>query len=62
MEETKETPSSVGGEEEKTLHQEDWKSLQSDYEKNEETSHDDEEDSLETIEYHSKAHSTMDMD
>ena len=40
--ETKEPPSFVGGEAEKTLHQEDWKSLPSDYEENEETSHENE--------------------
>ena len=62
MEETKEPPSSMGGETEKTLHYEDRKSLPSDFEKYEETSHENEKDSLETIEYHSKTHSTMDMD
>ena len=39
MEETKEPPSSVGGEIEKELHYEDRKSLPSDSEKDEETSH-----------------------
>ena len=38
MEETKESPSSVGGEVEKVLHQEDQKTLLSDFEKYEETS------------------------
>ena len=42
MEETKEPPSYVGGEVEKVLHQEDWKSLPSDFEKYEETSHENE--------------------
>ena len=32
------------------------------FEKNEETSHDNEQEYLETIEYHSKTHSTMYMD
>ena len=39
MEENKEPPSSVGGEVEKVLDQEDWNSLPSDFEKYEETSH-----------------------
>ena len=62
MEETKESPSSVGGEVEKQLHQEDRKSLPSDYEKDEEKSPENEEEYHETIEYHSKTHYTMDMD
>ena len=62
MEETKEPPSSVGGEVEKVLHQEDRKSLPSDFEKDEETSHEKEKEYLETIEYHSETNSTMDTD
>ena len=62
MEETKEPPSSMGGETEKALHYEDWKSLPSDFEKDEETSQENEKESLETIEYHSETHSTVDMD
>ena len=62
MEEIKEPPSYVGGEEKKALHHEDRKSLSSESEKDEETSHENEEESLETIEYHSKTHSTVDMD
>ena len=62
MEETKELPSSVGGKTKKELHYEDRKSLPSDLEKYEETSHENEKYSLETIEYHSKTHSTVDMD
>ena len=42
IEETKEPPSFVGNEAEKTLHQEDRKSLPSDFEKDEETSHENE--------------------
>ena len=42
MEETKDLPNSMGGEAEKALHQEDWKSLQNHFEKDEETSHDNE--------------------
>ena len=42
MEETKETPIYVGGEVEKVSHQEDRKSLPSDFEKYEEKSHDNE--------------------
>ena len=61
MEEAKEPPSSMVGEEEEELHQEDWNSLPSDSKKDEETSHEDEEESLETIEYNSETHSTMDM-
>ena len=49
IEETKEPPSYVGGEAEKALHQEDRNSLPSDFDKYEETSHDNEEESLETI-------------
>ena len=49
MEETKEPPSSMGGEVEKVLHQEAQKSLQSEFEKYEETSHENEEYFLETI-------------
>ena len=59
MEETKEPPSSVGGEIEKELHYEDQKSLPIDFEKDEETSHDNEKGSLETIGYHSETYSTM---
>ena len=44
MEETKELPIFVGGEIGKVLHQEDWKSLPSEFEKYEETSHDNEKD------------------
>ena len=62
MEETKDPPSSVGGETEKEFHYEDQKSLPSDFEKYEETSHENEKESLETIEYHSEKHSTVDMD
>ena len=62
MEETKEIPIYVGGEEEKELHQEDQKSLPNEFEKYEETSHDKEEQYLETIEYHLETNSTMDMD
>ena len=62
MEETKEPPSSVGGETKEALHQHDQKSLPRDSKKDEETSHENEEDSLETIEYHSVTHSTVDMD
>ena len=61
-EETKELQISVGGEEEKSLHQEDRNSLPNDFEKYEETSHDKEEEYLENIEYHSETNSTMDMD
>ena len=43
MEETKESPSSLGGEVEKVLHQEDRNSLPSEFEKYEETSHENEE-------------------
>ena len=43
MEETKESPSSVGGEVEKVLHQEDRKSLPIDFKKYEEISHENEE-------------------
>ena len=43
MEETKETPSSVGSEVEKVLHQEDRKPLPSEFEKDEEKSHENEE-------------------
>ena len=52
MEETKELPIFVGGEAEKALHQEDRKSLPSEFEKYEETSDENEEYYLETIEYH----------
>ena len=62
MEQDKELPMSMGGEAEKALHQEDQKSLRNEFEKYEETSHDNEEEYLETIEYHSKTHYTMDMD
>ena len=61
MEETKEPPSSVGGETEKELHYEDRRSLPTDFEKDEETSHDNEKESLEIIEYHSERHSTVGM-
>ena len=50
MEEFEELPSSMGGEAEKELHQEDRKSLPNEFEKYEETSHENEEESLETIE------------
>ena len=49
MEQTKEPPISVGGEAEKAFHQEDWKWLPNDFEKYEETSHENEEEYLETI-------------
>ena len=62
MEETKELPISMGGEAEKALHQEDWKSLENEFEKYEEKSHENEEEYLETIEYHSETHSNVDMD
>ena len=62
MEETKEPPSSVGSEPKEALHQDDQKSLLSVLEKDEETSHENEEKSLETIEYYSKTHSTVYMD
>ena len=62
IEETKEPPSFVGDEAKQTLHQEDRKSLPSDFEKHEEKSHDNEEEYLENIEYHSETHSTVDMD
>ena len=58
IEETKKSPSSGGDEVEKALHQEDRKSLPSDFEKDEETSHENEEEYLETIEYHFETHST----
>ena len=61
-EETKELQIFVVGEEEKALHQEDRKSLPNDFEKYEETSHEKEEEYLETIEYHVETNSTMDMD
>ena len=54
MEETKGTPHSVGGETKKELHYEDGKSLPSDYERDEETSHKYEEVSIENIEDHSR--------
>ena len=44
MEETKDPPSFVGGKVEKVVHQEDQKSLPSDFEKYEETSHENEEE------------------
>ena len=62
MEETKELQISMGDEEEKALHEEDRNSLPNDFEKDEETSHEKEEEYLETIEYHSETNSTMDMD
>ena len=55
-EETKELQNSMGGEEEKALHQEDRKPLLNEFEKYEETSHEKEEEYLETIEYHSETH------
>ena len=48
-EETKELQISVGGEEEKVVHEEDRNSLPSDFEKYEETSHEYEEVSIENI-------------
>ena len=42
MEETKESPSFVGSQVEKVLHKEDWKSLPSKFENDEETSHENE--------------------
>ena len=62
MEDTKESPCFVGGEVEKASHQEDRTPLQSEFEKDEETSHENEEEYLETIEYHSETNYTMDMD
>ena len=44
MEDTKESPSSVGGEVEKVLHEEDRKSLLSEFEKYEEISHENEQE------------------
>ena len=61
MEETKDPPSSVGGETEKELHYEDRTSLPSDSEKDEETSHEYEEFSIENIEDHFETHSTLEM-
>ena len=58
-EETKELQISVGTEEEKALHEDDRNSIPNDFEKYEETSHEKEEEYLETIEYHSKKNSTM---
>ena len=52
----------MGGETEKALHYEDRKSLPSDFEKDEETSHENEKESLKTIEYHFETHSAVDMD
>ena len=52
----------MGDEEEKALHEEDQNSLPNDLEKDEETSHEKEEEYLETIEYHFETNSTMDMD
>ena len=49
MEETKEPPVILGGDVENTLHQEDRKSLPNEFEKDEETSHEKEEDYIETI-------------
>ena len=46
VEETKESPSSMGGEVENVLYEEDRKSLPSDFEKDEETSHENEEEYL----------------
>ena len=48
-EETKEIKKIVGGEEEKALHQEDQNSLPNDFEKDDETSHDKEEEYLDAI-------------
>ena len=61
-EKTKELQIYVGDEEEKELHQEDRKSVPNDFEKDEETSHEKEEEYLETIKYHSETNSTVDMD
>ena len=61
IEETKEPPSSVGGETKKQLHYEDRKSLPSDSKKYEETSHEYEEVSIENTEYHFETHSTLEM-
>ena len=47
-EETHEPPSFEIGEVEEVVHEEDQNSLQSDFEKDEETSHENEEESLET--------------
>ena len=58
IEETKEPSTSMGGEAKKPLNQEDQQSLPSDFEKDEETSHENEEEYLETIEYHFETHST----
>ena len=61
-EETHEPLSSEIREVEEVVHEEDRNSLPSDFEKDEEKSHDNEEEYLETIEYHSKTNYTMDMD
>ena len=52
----------MGGEVEKVLKQEDRNSLPRYFEKHKETSNDNGEEYLGTIEYHSKEHYTMDMD
>ena len=62
MEETKEPPSSVGGETKKELHYEDGKSLPSDYERDEATSHKYEEVSIENIEDHLETHNTINFE
>ena len=61
MEDTKEPPSSVGGETKKELHYEDRKSLPSDSEKDEETSHEYGEIFIENTEDHFETHSIMEM-
>ena len=60
--ETHEPPSSEIGEVEEVVHEEVKNSLPNDSEKYEETSHEKEEEYLETIEYHAETNSTMDMD
>ena len=62
MEETKEPPCFVGGKAEKNITSRGSKVTPSDFEKDEETSHENEEEYLETIEYHSETHSTLGMD
>ena len=60
-EETREPPSSEIGEVEEVVHEEDRKSLPCDAEKDEDTSHEHEEFSIENIEDHFETHSTLEM-
>ena len=60
-EETHEPPSSEICEVEEIVHEEDRKSLPSDSKKDEETSHEYEEVSIENIEDHFKTHPTLEM-